>query len=203
MNDKNQIASRIVAFEQELEKEFEEGLAEKRRQFRYTVEKGRIAFDCEMCVLHAKLRKGWMRFLWDAPRYSLITAPVIYSLAIPLVLLDAWLWLYQMLCFPSYGIPKVERSRYIFLDRGHLQYLNWIERANCDYCGYANGLVAYAREVTSRTEQYFCPIKHASRCAGPHGRYHDFSDFGDGKAYRTRIKSLRDELRSEGVHNEG
>lgn len=195
MTPKTSIAERLAAFEQELEEEFEAGLAEKRERFRYTLKKGRIAFDCEMCVIHSKLRKGVLAFLWDAPRFSLVTAPVIYSLAIPLLLLDAWLWVYQTLCFPAYGIKKVERSRYVFLDRGHLRYLNWIERFNCDYCGYANGLVAYAREVTSRTEQYFCPIKHASRCAGPHERYHDFSDFGDAQSYRSRLKKLRDRLR--------
>ncbi|MDE2512291.1 MAG: hypothetical protein KGL74_14295 [Elusimicrobia bacterium] len=48
-----------------------------------------------------------------------------------------------------------------------VEYLNWIELFNCDYCSYAGGLIAFAREVSSRAEQYFCPIKHASRCAGP------------------------------------
>lgn len=136
-----------------------------------------------------------MKFLWDAPRFSLILAPVIYSLALPLLLLDAWLWVYQTLCFPVYGIEKAERARYIVLDRGHLEYLNWIERFNCDYCSYANGLIAFAREVSSRTEQYFCPIKHASRCSGPHMRYHDFIDYGDGDDYRVKLKKLREELK--------
>jgi hypothetical protein len=190
------ISSRIAELEAELEKEFHEQLAEKRKQFRYNVEKGRIAFDCEMCVIHAKFKKHWIRFLWDAPRFSLILAPVIYSLIVPLVLFDAWLWAYQGLCFPVYGIKKAVRSDYVVLDRGNLQYLNWIERVNCDYCSYANGLIAFAREVSSRTEQYFCPIKHASRCAGPHLRYHDFVDFGDAEAYRKNWKKLRAELKS-------
>ncbi len=189
------VSSRIAELEAELEKEFLAQLAEKRKQFRYSVEQGRIAFDCEMCVIHTKLRKHWIRFLWDAPRFSLILAPVIYSLALPLLLLDAWLWVYQGLCFPVYGIEKAERSNYVILDRGHLEYLNWIERINCDYCSYANGLIAFAREVSSRTEQYFCPIKHASRCAGPHLRYHDFADFGDGDGYRAKWKQLRAELK--------
>ena len=196
MNDAiSRIAGRIAELERELELAFEEGLAEKRKQFRYVAEKGRVAFDCDMCVIHAKLRKSWLLFLWDAPRFSLILAPVIYSLALPLMLLDAWLWLYQTLCFPVYGIKKVERAQYILLDRSHLRYLNWLERFNCEYCGYANGLVAYAREVSSRTEQYFCPIKHASRCAGPHLRYHEFADYGDAESYRGKIQPLRDELK--------
>jgi hypothetical protein len=191
----SEIAARIAELELELERKFEEEFAAKRKQFRYGVEKGRAVFDCETCAVHDKLRGSWVRFLWDAPRFSLIVAPVIYSLALPLLLLDAWLWLYQAACFPVYGIKKVDRSKYILLDRRHLRYLNWLESFNCDYCGYANGLIAYAREVSSRTEQYFCPIKHASRCAGPHLRYHEFADFGDAESYRGKLKPLRDELK--------
>ncbi|MFI5247638.1 MAG: hypothetical protein ACHQWV_03695 [Nitrospirales bacterium] len=120
---------------------------------------------------------------------------MIYSLIVPLVILDAWIWLYQNVCFPVYGIAKVDRSRYILLDRGHLRYLNWIERLNCDYCGYANGLIAYTREIASRTEQYFCPIKHAHRCSGMHSRYHEFLDFGDARAYRKELTKLRVDLK--------
>jgi len=191
------IAARIAELERDLELEFEAGMAEKRRQFGYSVKKGRIAFEDEVCALHGKLRLAWPKFLWAAPLASLLVSPVIYALIVPLLLLDFWLWVYQAICFPVYGIAKVERSRYVALDRGHLTYLNWIERFNCDYCGYANGVVAYAREVASRTEQYFCPIKHARRSAGPHARYHEFLDFGDAKAYRAKLKEIRAELGRE------
>ncbi|HXT00121.1 MAG TPA: hypothetical protein VN915_05565 [Elusimicrobiota bacterium] len=189
------IAARIAELEEELERQFAEQLAEKRRQFRYGIEKGRVAFDAEVAAVQGKLRQGSWRFLWESPRASLLVAPVIYSLFLPLLLLDLWLWVYQALCFRVYGIARVERARYIVLDRRSLPYLNAIQRFNCDYCGYANGLIAYAREVASRTEQYFCPIKHASRCAGAHLRYHDFADFGDAEAYRSSWKKLRDDLK--------
>lgn len=192
----SEIAGRIAELEHELERKIDEGFAEQRKRFRYSVEKGRAAFDSGMCALHERMRKHWVTYLWEMPRYSLLVSPIIYSLTAPLLMLDAWLWLYQALCFPVYGIAKVERSKYILLDRGHLRYLNWLERLNCDYCGYANGLVAYAREVSSRTEQYFCPIKHAARLAGPHPRYHTFADFGDAKAYRDNTTQLREELKN-------
>jgi hypothetical protein len=188
------ITERIVELEAELEKQFAAQFAERQRQFRYRVEQGRVAFDCEMCALHRKIRKHWIRFLWDAPRGSLLVAPAIYSLIVPIALLDAFLWFYQAACFPVYRIAKVHRDRYVVLDRRHLEYLNWIERFNCEYCSYANGVIAYAREVASRTEQYFCPIKHASRCAGPHDRYHEFADFGDADAYRKNWRKLRKDL---------
>ncbi|MFI5348671.1 MAG: hypothetical protein ACHQ2Z_03935 [Elusimicrobiota bacterium] len=194
----SEIAARMAVLEQELERELAKDLEENRRRFNYTLEKGRIAFDCGMCAVHRKLKKGWMKFIWDAPAGSLlVAAPIIYSLTLPLVLLDAWLWVYQAVCFRIYGIERVDRSRYVRLDRGHLKYLNWIEGFNCDYCGYANGLIAYAREVSSRTEQYFCPIKHAQRCVAPHARYENFTDFGDGEAYRKNWKKLREDLRSD------
>ena len=87
------------------------------------------------------------------------------------------------------------RARYILLDRGQLEYLNWIERLNCNYCGYANGVVAYTREIAARTEQYFCPIKHARRCAGLHSRYRGFLEFGDAEAYQNELSRLRSNLR--------
>jgi hypothetical protein len=53
-------------------------------------------------------------------------------------------------------------------------------------CGYANGVFAHVREVASRTEQYWCPIKHARRVLGVRARYGSFVDYGDGDAYRQR-----------------
>jgi hypothetical protein len=191
------LLDRMAALQRELEAEFDKELAVQRREFRYRLEKGRAAFDAEARALHDRLREGWVRFLWDAPLPSLLVAPVIYSLLLPLLLFDAWLWVYQSVCFPVYGIRKVARRRYVVLDRGQLKYLNWIERFNCEYCGYANGLIAHAREIAARTEQYFCPIKHSRPCPGVHERYGEFFDFGDAESYRGNWRKLRDELRPE------
>jgi hypothetical protein len=79
----------------------------------------------------------------------LLTAPVIYSAIVPIALIDVWLTLYQTICFPVYGIPRVPRSRFLVVDRHHLAYLNGIEKLNCVYCGYANGMFAYLREVAT------------------------------------------------------
>jgi hypothetical protein len=191
------IASRIAELRRELDLEIDLDIAEKRHKLQYSIDKGRIAFEREACALHNKLRQGIWPFLREASVASLLVAPVIYSLIIPLFLLDLWVQLYQAVCFPVYGIAKVDRSRYVLLDRGHLRYLNWIERVNCNYCGYANGLVAYAREIAARTEQYFCPIKHAHRALGPHSHYSEFLDFGDAHAYKEDLVKLRAELRPE------
>jgi hypothetical protein len=80
------------------------------------------------------------------------------------------------------------------IDRHRLGYLNAIEKLNCVYCGSANGVFAYVREIAGRTEQYWCPIRHAKRVRGPHGHYHAFVDFGDVDGYRKRLPLLRAEL---------
>lgn len=66
------------------------------------------------------------------------------------------------------------------------------------YCGYGNGLVEYTREIIARTEQYWCPIKHARRSRSTHEREKQFVDYGDAENYRQRLKALRREFhRSE------
>ena len=86
------------------------------------------------------------------------------------------------------------RRSYMVIDRHRLGYLNAIERANCLYCSYANGVIAYVRDVASRTEQFWCPIKHARRVPAPHARYHGFVEYGDAEGYRHGLPALRREL---------
>lgn len=83
------------------------------------------------------------------------------------------------------------------IDRHHLAYLNSIEKLNCVYCGYANGLLAYAREIVARTEQYWCPIKHAHKLLGTHDRYARFVDYGDAEDFHVDQQRLRAELAEE------
>jgi len=54
--------------------------------------------------------------------------------------------------------------------------------------------VAYAREITARTEQYWCPIKHARRALQTHPWYNGFTDFGDAEAWRKQLADLRRQL---------
>lgn len=110
------------------------------------------------------------------------------------MLLDVLVTLYQHICFPVYRIPLVRRREYIVIDRQHLVYLNAVEKFNCMYCGYSNGLIEYVREITSRTEQYWCPIKHARRTPDPHCRFNLFVDYGDAQNYNSQLQELREEL---------
>ena len=99
------------------------------------------------------------------------------------------------MCFTAWGIKPVRRADYIVLDRGNLAYLNAIEKLNCVYCGYANGLIAYVQEIAGRTEQYWCPIKHAMRTRSTHRRYRQFLEYGDAGGFRARLEEFRDQVR--------
>ncbi|MGN7612340.1 hypothetical protein ACQZV8_09670 [Magnetococcales bacterium HHB-1] len=112
-----------------------------------------------------------------------LTAPVIWSMIFPLFVLDIMATFYQYVCFPVYNIPRVKRSEFLILDRHKLSYLNWLEKLNCIYCGYGNGVLAYVREIASRTEERWCPIKHARRPRKVHQRYSRFEEYGDADGY--------------------
>lgn len=156
----------------------------RRAAFRYRVERGRIVFDADMRRRHRELREGWLSFLSRTRPLVVLTAPVIYALIVPLLLLDLCVAIYQAVCFPVYGIKRVRRADHIAIDRHHLAYLNGLQKLNCIYCGYANGLIGFVREVAARTEAHWCPIKHARRIEDPHGEYGGFAEFGDGEAFR-------------------
>jgi hypothetical protein len=174
-----------------LEKEILGKVHEKEEEFFYEVHQGKIRFTEEARARHRLLVKKFTAYVRDSRFLILLTAPVIWSLIIPLALLDLFMLVYQAICFPIYGIPKVRRGDYLRLDRRHLAYLNWVEKLNCEYCSYANGLIGFATEIAGRTEQYWCPIKHALRMKSSHSRYHYFFDYGDAERYRQQIETVR------------
>lgn len=48
--------------------------------------------------------------------------------------------------------------------------------------------------MVGRTEQYWCPIKHARRVLHEHPHYSGFVDYGDAEAYRRELRILREDL---------
>jgi len=182
-----------------VEAEIEAELAKRREELRFHMENRRIVFEREVLRIHREIKTRVSRYMIDANPLTVLTAPVIYSLVIPIALLDLSVMVYQAICFPVYKIPKVRRRDYLVFDRHHLAYLNIIEKFNCAYCSYANGAIAFIREVASRTEVYWCPIKHARRVLGPHPHYQGFADFGDAGAFRAKIQAMKDGVKIEEV----
>lgn len=148
-------------------------------------------FSEEMQSVHRNFKTP----LWQYVRHSrflvAVSAPLIYLCLVTFVLLDIFVSTYQAVCFPIYGIPRVRREEYFVFDRGRLLYLNGLERLNCRYCSYANGLLAYVTEIAGRTEQHWCPIKHAHEIPAQHSRYARFLPYGDAEACRARVEEVR------------
>jgi hypothetical protein len=181
----------LIAQIRSLQNELEAELAIQRNRLNYTLKSGQVRFEQEILRAHRALRVNLARYIFSAEMRHVVTAPIIYSLIIPLLLLDAFVTIYQATCFPVYGIEKVKRGDYLIFDRSHLAYLNLLEKINCAYCSYGNGLLAYAREIAGRTEQYWCPIKHARRVIAAHEGYEAFAEFGDADAFQKRVDKAR------------
>lgn len=187
----NQKINDLIIRIRELEEEVEREIASRRVQFHFTLEDRRVRFEREVLAQHRRLKTGVLRYLAQARLRNLISAPFIYAVFLPLLLVDLAVTGYQGLCFPLYGIPRVRRRDYFIFDRNSLAYLNIIEKFNCAYCAYATGMASYVKEIVGRTEQYWCPIKHARRVLEAHSRYGRFVDFGDAEAYRAELEAIR------------
>jgi len=87
---------------------------------------------------------------------------------------------------------RYENLTKIVFDRHYLGYLNPIEKLNCLYCSYFNGVLQYTSAVPARTEFYFCPIKHAKKVAYDHDYYKDYLVYGDEEDYQKKLKELRE-----------
>ena len=188
MNDQiNQILQRMAVLEDELRTAVHD---QESRVF-FHIRGKRVEFERSVKQAHEQLKKNLFRWLVTDRPQNLITGPLIYGMAIPLLMLDACVSFYQWACFPIYGIAKVRRSDYLVFDRRHLAYLNIIEKLHCTYCEYGNGLMGYMAEILARTEEYFCPIKHAHKVLGTHSRYNRFLAYGDAVAYEARLEEFR------------
>lgn len=175
----------------ELEDELKATLHEQETSVLFKIKDKRIEFEQSIKLKHRKLKMGLFRWFVTNRPQNLITGPIIYGMFVPLLLMDLLVSLYQLSCFPIYGVVRVKRSDYIVFDRQHLEYLNIIEKIHCTYCAYGAGLLAYMNEILARTEQYFCPIKHAHKVVGTHERYSRFLEFGEAKDYEVRLEQYR------------
>lgn len=173
------LAKRLKELEDEIDEELKRGLEEKKKHIL-------CDFSTEKIPL--------LRYIAGAKIEHILTAPVIYSMIIPAVIMDIFVSIYQAVCFPAYGIEKVKRDEYIIIDRYKLPYLNLLQKLNCVYCGYFNGLIGYVAEISSRTEQYWCPIRHSKPPKGVHERYLNFIEYGDGKNIKEAIEELRKKI---------
>ena len=98
---------RFVERLRDAEDDLKREVDEQQRRWQSRVHRGRAWFDKELRESHRHLRQRIPAYIWEGNFLSLLTAPIIYSLLLPLVILDLWVTLYQWVCFPIYGMPRV------------------------------------------------------------------------------------------------
>jgi hypothetical protein len=187
----NDTIAKILSQMAALEDELRSAVHEQENKMFFVIKGKRVEFESTVKAAHRKLKNNFFRWLVTNRPQNLITGPIIYSMIFPMMLFDLFVSFYQFTCFPIYGIPKVKRSDYMVFDRHQLGYLNFIEKFHCTYCEYGNGLMAYMTEILARTEEYFCPIKHAHKILGTHGRYNRFLAYGDAADYEAKLEEYR------------
>ncbi|MDD3500497.1 MAG: hypothetical protein PHS85_09080 [Sulfurovum sp.] len=191
MNRKIQeIIEQMEALEEKLKSEIEA----QEKHITYEIKEGYVKFEENVLKQQRENMKGLYRFFAEIPPLHLITSPFVYGMIIPAALLDMTLFIYQNVIFRIYGFKLVRRSGYIVFDRQYLHYLNSIEKFNCLYCSYFNGLMQYAAEIAAKTELYFCPIKHAKKTLYRHRYHKNYLAYGDGEEYQARLKKIREEI---------
>ena len=187
----NEKITLILAQMAALENDLRTAVHEQESKMFFQIKGKRVEFESSVKAAHLKLKKNFFRWLVTDRPQNLITGPIIYAMIFPLMMLDICVSFYQWACFPIYGITRVRRADYIVFDRRHLGYLNFIEKFHCTYCEYGNGLMSYMAEILARTEEYFCPIKHAHKILGTHARYNRFLDYGDAADYEAKLEEYR------------
>lgn len=190
----NQTISDIITDIRALEDKLEQLIEEQQRDFLYQIEGAKIKFEASIIAQQKAIKVGLIQWLASSKLRSIASIPFIYGMIVPLVLLHISIEIFHIICFSLYKIPKVKRADYFVADRHLLPYLNIIEKLNCAYCSYGNGVIAYTREIIGRIELYWCPIKHAKKVIGTHKHYQKFLNFGEFEEYHAKKQSLRSQL---------
>jgi len=96
------------------------------------------------------------------PTFFMKMAAIVFCYSgVPVFLLaDIYVTIFQKTYFRMSGIPQLDRSDFIQIDRHKLPKLSLAQKVNCVYCGYANGVAAYFKAVVNHMEVHSCAIKH-------------------------------------------
>lgn len=192
----------IIEEIEELEQKLKDVIAEHESHIVYEIKNGYVSFEKDIFDQHREKMKHVLNYLMDVPIFHLISSPLIYLMILPAMIFDVMLFFYQQVIFRIYKFKFIKRSDYIVFDRHYLAYLNPIEKLNCIYCSYFNGLMHYTSEISAKTELYFCPIKHAKKIAYKHRYYHDFLTYGDEQDFQQKFQDLRKKIQEPKMKNE-
>lgn len=188
---RNKIEKLLQEIREKREELFEEYESLK-KEYWYVIEKWKIRFSEEMKKRNKFYKTSLFESIFSARVREILSMPFIYMMIVPAIILDIFLFVYQQTALRLYKVPLVKRSEYIIFERKHLDYLNLIQKVNCLYCSYVNGLFSYAVEIAGRTEKYWCPIKSASRKKWWHDWEEYFAEYGDPEKFKEVFTSLKE-----------
>lgn len=188
---KNKIQKLLQEIREKREELFEE-YENLKKEYWYVIEKWKIRFSEEMRKRNKFYKTSLFESIFSARVREILSMPFIYMMIVPAIILDIFLFVYQQTALRLYKVPLVKRSEYIIFERKHLDYLNLIQKVNCLYCSYVNGLFSYAVEIAGRTEKYWCPIKSASRKKWWHDWEEYFAEYGDPEKFKEVFTSLKE-----------
>jgi len=177
------ILAKIDSLNNELREEYDR----LSKEYGFYIEKKKVIFLEQFKKKNKTFKFPTWKYVIPTNIRHLLSMPFIYGMIVPAVLLDLALTIYQYTAFSLYRIPYVKRSDFFIYDRRYLDYLNLVQKINCLYCSYVNGLFAYAVEIGARTERYWCPIKAAHKPKFSHGWYKDFADYGNPEEWSMKI----------------
>jgi hypothetical protein len=89
-----------------VEAEIETELTKRREQLRFRIENRRVVFEQDVKRLHRAIKVRSTRYFIDANPWIVLTAPVIYSLLVPIVLVDLWVWPIRRSAFRRIKFPR-------------------------------------------------------------------------------------------------
>jgi len=184
----NRILKEIQNKRDELSNEY----AALKEKYGFKIEGRKIIFNSDVKIKNKVFKTPIILTLLWARLREILSIPFIYSMVLPTFILDVFLFIYQETAFRLYGIPLVKRRDYILYDRKSLDYLNVLQKFNCIYCSYVNGLFQYAVEIWGRTEKYWCPIKNARKKMWEHAWEQHFADYWDPKEFKKVFHSLKE-----------
>lgn len=189
MNDK---IKELLDEIEEMKLKLAEEIDKQESHISYEIKNGYVTFEKEVLAKQRENMKNLFTWLGEVPLLHFLVAPLIYAMVIPAIFLDVILFIYQQVVFRVFKFKLIKRSDYMYFDHQYLGYLNAIEKLNCLYCSYFNGLMLYASAIAGRTELYFCPIKHAKKVVAQHQYYEEFLSYGDEENYQEKLKDLRE-----------
>lgn len=127
----------------------------------------------------------------------LISTPFIYGMLIPMIIFHILIELYHRIVFSLYDIEYVDYKQHFIFKRYKLNKLTLLQKINCIYCEYGNGLASYIKSIIGKTEVYWCPIKNGRNKNFTHEYYNKFIDVDNVENFEFHRENMRNEVQTK------